>query len=297
MQVNAIQNNLGFTGRHRRVDMDRNSYGDRNLPENPYNNNVSNSAMSKATKGMVVALMMLPVAGSLASCDADAYAESHAVAIDSCKCKPINGRDTITIHDTIQQIITKPDTVYIKKGFDSPVIDTLRHFFEENGIDPGDKRIPVKITWVDENNVPAYNKMLFDGKSSSYNELSYDNTRTPWNDEQGSFVIGVGDKYENIRYSLSNGKLVMQRYVPRNESRKPTSRGDWMYANSAVYDIKSGKKIVDRYTVENNGNMKYAGSFRPGDKPNTIFVTNPYGTDWRYTNVKVTSEDAPNVDY
>ena len=266
MQVNAIQNNLGFTGRHRRVDMDRNSYGDRNLPENPYNNNVSNSAMSKATKGMVVALMMLPVAGSLASCDADAYAESHAVAIDSCKCKPINGRDTITIHDTIQQIITKPDTVYIKKGFDSPVIDTLRHFFEENGIDPGDKRIPVKITWVDENNVPAYNKMLFDGKSSSYNELS-------------------------------NGKLVMQRYIPRNESRKPTSRGDWMYANSAVYDIKSGKKIVDRYTVENNGNMKYAGSFRPGDKPNTIFVTNPYGTDWRYTNVKVTSEDAPNVDY
>ena len=310
MQVNAIQSNVGFTGKFQ-----RNTKKDiedakiiRDDIRNPYNNNVSNKAMRNAAKAAVIGLFMVPVGAPLVtSCDTESYAEAwaKAEAKDSCDHHCIHDKDTIKIYvpgkdsiirDTITQIIENTDTVYIKKCFDSPVIDVIRDFFEANDIDLGDERIPLSITWVDEQNVPSYRKQLFDGGSSSYNELSYDITNTPWDDETGSFVIGKGDTYENIRYSLSDGNLVMMRYVPRNPNKKPENRGDWMYSNSAIYDIKTGEKVVDRYSLKDDGTTEYAGTFRPGDIPKSIFVTNPYGTDWRYTNVNVETGNAPDCD-
>lgn len=301
MQVNAIQGNVGFSGRFQRNNSknieDAKIVNDNN--RSPYNNSVSNRAMRNAAKAAVIGLFMVPVsAPMMTSCDADAYAEAwaNAEAKDSCGHHCVHDKDTITIRDTITQIIENTDTIYIKKCFDSPVIDALRDFFKANDIDLGEERIPLSITWVDEKNVPSYKKQLFDGRGSSYDELSYDVTNTPWDDETGSFVIGKGDTYENIRYSLSGDNLVMMRYIPRNPNKKPQNRGDWMYSNSAVYDINTGKKVVDRYTLNDDGTTDYAGKFTPGDMPKSIFVTNPYGTEWRYTNVDVITGKAPDCD-
>ena len=301
MQVNAIQSNFGFTGKYQRNNRDiedakiiRNDYN------NPSNNSISNRAMRNAAKAAVVGLFIIPVASPmLTSCDTEAYSEAwaNATAKDSCCGKPIGGNDTITIHDTITQIIHDHDTIYIKKKFDSPVIDALRDFFEANDIDLGDGRIPLSITWVDENNKISRPKQLFDGKSSSYNELSYDVQRTPWDNETGSFIIGKGDTYENIRYSLtSDGKLMMARFVPRDPYKKPQARGEWVYSNSAVYDINKDKNVVDRYKINDDGSDEFAGTFTPGDREGYIRVTNPYGTEWNYTNVKVITGDAPEDD-
>lgn len=313
MQVNAIQSSLGFTGRFQRSNknIDDAKIVKDDTSRNPYNNNVSNRAMRNAAKAAVVGMFMVPMGAPLmTSCDTESYAEAwadaEANAKDSCGCNYVNGKDTIIfvipgkdsiVHDTITQIIENRDTVYIKKCFDSPVIDALRDFFEATDIDLGDERIPLTISWIDEQNVPARPKQVFDGRSSSYDELNYTVQRTPWNDETGSFVIGQGDTYENIRYSLtSDGKLMMSRYVPRNPYVKPQSRGEWIYSNSAVYDINTGDKIVNRYTVNDDGSEEYAGSFQPGELDNTIKVTNPYGTDWRYSNVKVVTGKAPDCD-
>lgn len=308
MQVNAIQSSLGFTGGNRRsnnkIKTVKNS--EPYSRENPYNNNVSNRGMRNAAKSMILGLILLPAGSSvLSSCDSDAEAEAYAyadaqataAASDSLCCQCTNGKDTITVHDTITQIIEHNDTVWIQKGYDSPVIDALRDFFEANDIPLGDERIPLKITWVDEQNVPAYYNQVFDGESSSYNEMNYEVEKTPWDDETGSFIIGYNDTYENFRYSLtSDGKLMISRYLPRDSSEKPAAIGDWLYSSSAVYDIDKDGKCVYRYNVDDDGNRVYNGTFQPGETENTILVTNPYGTEWRYTNVKVVTGDAPEED-
>lgn len=268
---------------------------------------VSNNAMTKATKGMIVGLLMLPTASAgLQSCDSEAWAEAYAEAKDTCchNCNghdyPISGRDTVTVHDTITDIITNLDTVYIKNNFDSPVIDSLRHFFEENDIPLGDKRLPVKITWVDElstdNRPQMFEKQLFNGYESSRYELVYDKTSSPWSDEEGTFLIDP--KYaepSKIKYSLtSDGRLLMMRYVPRNSSANLKDADSWMFSNAAVYDLNKEPSCVVRYKRNDDNSETYVGTFRPGDQPkNSILVKNAYDTDWRYSNVKVVCEDAP----
>ncbi len=308
MQVSAIQNNQVFTGRYSRVN--KNNIEDANIikddsqkRENPYNNHVSNNKMGAATKGMIVGLLMMPAAsGLMQGCSADADAYAYAESKDSCGGnKPptiiiINNKDTI-VHDTITQIIEKVDTVEVPKGYDSPVIDAIRDFFEANDIDLGNGRIPLSIRWVDEIG-PTYNKQLFEEKSSSYDEVAYKTTTSPWSDEDGQFIIGTPlDDPSLIKYSLtSDGKLLMMRYVPKNGVSNPVDKNDWMYMNASVYDINKGGKIVERYKIDDDNEKCYNGTFQPGERPGEIKVTNPYDTDWRYTNVKVVTGDAPGID-
>lgn len=311
MQVGAIQSYTNFTGRYRNNKVDNNNEENRQIENRPnvFYGDRGNRTLKNAAKGAVAAMFFLPiVGGGLASCDTEALSEAYAYAEakDSCGCNIVNGKDTVTIvlpgkdsiiHDTITQIIEDRDTVYIKKCYDSPVIDAIRDFFEANDIDLGDERIPLTITWIDEQNVPARPKQVFDGRSSSYDEVNYTVDRTPWDNETGSFILGKGDTYENIRYSLTeDGKLMMSRFVPRNPYVKPKSRGEWIYSNSAVYDINKDKNVVNRYKVNNDGSEEYVGTFKPGELPGTIKVTNPYGTDWRYSNVKVVTGKAPDCD-
>ncbi len=291
MQVSAIQSSLGFTARSSKS---RNNENTRNVENNQANH--SSKGMRSLAKGTVVGLMLLPMAGPMmTSCDSEALsiAEANATAKVEGTHQCHHDRDTVTVRDTITQIIENRDTIFIKDKFDSPVIDAVRDFFEANDIDLGDGRIPLRVTYVDEQGVPAYYKQVFDGKSSSYNELSYDIDRTPWDDEAGSFVIGTGTSYENIRYSLTgDGKLLMMRYVPRNGVTKPTERGDWQYSNSAVYDINKGGKVVNRTKRNDDGTNEWRGTFTPGYLPSSITVTNPYDTEWSYTNVKLLTGDA-----
>lgn len=293
MQVGAIQSSLGFTARNNRIKNNENRKNvDNNQPAS------SSRGMKNLAKGTIVGLMLLPMAspmmtscikGSIEDFEQFDCCGGNNNGSDHCH----HDRDTITVRDTIVQIIENRDTIFIKDKFDSPVIDAVRDFFEANDIDLGDGRIPLRITYIDEQGVPAYNKQVFDGRSSSYNELSYDIDRTEWNDEAGSFVFGDGTKYENIRYSLTgDGKLLMMRYIPRKGVTKPKDRGDWAYSNSAVYDINKGGKVVTRNKRNDDGTSEYRGTFTPGYLPNSITVTNPYDTEWNYTNVKLLTGDA-----
>ena len=121
MQVNAIQSNLGFTGRFQRSNknIEDAKIVNEDKSRNPYNNNVSNRAMRNAAKAAVVGLFMVPMGAPLmTSCDtesfAEAYANAEATAKDSCGCNYVNGKDTLIfvipgkdsiVRDTITQII------------------------------------------------------------------------------------------------------------------------------------------------------------------------------------------------
>lgn len=306
LNVNVINSNLSnvsFGQKHNKKSApNANEFNE----EKTYNEApISNNAMTRATKNMLIGLMMLPTASAgLQSCDAEAWAEANAVAKDTC-CHHCNGQhfpitepDTV-VRDSIIYIFKDPDSVYIKKNFDSPVIDTLRHFFEENDIPLGDKRIPVKITWIDElstdNRVQMFEKMLFNGYESSKKELVYDQKSYPWSDQEGAFLIDP--KYaapSKIKYSLtSDGKLLMMRYIPRNSSANLEDADSWVFANAAIYNLNESPETVVRYKRNDDNSITYIGTFRPGDQPNSILVKNEYGTDWRYSNVKVVCEDAP----
>lgn len=312
VNVSAINNslsNVSFGQKHNKKSGPNVTEFNR---ENTYNKTpISNDAMTRATKNMLIGLMMLPtVSAGLQSCDKEAFAysesKSEAIAKDSCchNCNghhfPIPGRDTITIHDTITNIITNYDTIYIKNNFDSPVIDSLRHFFEINDIPLGDKRIPLKITWVDElstdNRPQMFEKMLFNGHESSRNELVYDNKSYPWSDEEGTFMLdSIYADPSKIKYSLtSEGRLLMMRYVPRNSSANLNDADSWVFSNAAIYDLNEAPNTVVRYKRNDDNSITYIGTFRPGDKDkSSIFVKNAYDTDWRYSNVKVVCGDAP----
>ena len=102
-------------------------------------------------------------------------------------------RDSI-IHDTIDRVITKVDTLFMKEEYDSPVAPIIKKFYKTLNIDPGDGRIPVKMVWTDEKD-GSFNKSVFDGKSSSVNQMTFNITKTPFDEDQGGVVLGKNEQY------------------------------------------------------------------------------------------------------
>lgn len=56
--------------------------------------------------------------------------------------------DSIIVRDTINQIITKHDTIWMKPEYDSPVAPIIKKFYQVLNINPGNGKIPVKMAWT-----------------------------------------------------------------------------------------------------------------------------------------------------
>ena len=303
MQVDAI-NGLSFTSRQHRPAKRQAALEAQQRAQmqvyQPNQNNVSNHGISNGAKGLMAALLLIP-GGSLlyTACnkDAYAYAEAHATAICDC-CHPhiIHGGDTVYVHDTIPVYIPQHDTVYIKENYESPVIDTLKAILHDYDIDLGDGYVPVSVSFVDEMDT-KYRKQLFDGQSSSRDVVFYDAKRYPWDDIQGQFVIddNMADREKYMLSLTNNGELYISRLVPKTGIYNPQSLSDYRLTDKAYKLTRTNLPYVMNKLVENNQDGVFVpdGTMEKGDMPQSIMLTNPYNTNWRWTNFNVQSMDVP----
>jgi len=302
MQVNAI-NSLNFTGRksdkYQSKKPIENISGRKSYED--YRNSVSNRSMRNGAKAMIVGLLMAPATSVMTGCDAEAEAEAWSYAKDSvvvnCDCKPhiIHDKDTVWVHDTIPVIIDNHDTVYIKDKYTSPVIDTINSIMDDLDIDHGKGYIPLTISFIDEMDT-KYRKHVFDGRSSSKDIVYYDAKKSPWSDDEGRFIIGTPlDESEKYMCSLTgDGKLYVMKMIPKNGITEPKSLSDYMYSSqSYIYDKDQAQKLLNKFVEYNNNRERiFDGTIQKGDVPNSLMITNPYGTSWRWTNIDVKSADA-----
>lgn len=300
MQVNAIS----FTGYSSKYNKSgsKNSVGKRKNINKEDNNmsSVSNSSMRNATKAMVVGLLMLPAASNfMTSCDAEA--EAFAYAESPCCHYPINDKDTVYITlpgktDTITQIIHHTDTVKIKDDFKSPVIDSINAILDDIDIDHSGGYIPLRVSYIDEMDT-KYKKYLFDGDASAPDHIVYRGKISPFDDYTGQFIIGTPlDESENYLVSLTNdGKLYFMKMIPKPGVVDPKGMDDFMVApQSFILDRDNASKLIRKLGVSSTqSGREDLGTIEKGETPKTLKITNPYGTNWRYTNFDVESADAP----
>ena len=269
---------------------------------------------NKAKNAMVGTLIALsPMA--MNSCDKDEWLSAKAVAVavaennnnncDStkhhgcgCDChgyyiKP----DTIVKHDSIPYPVIVPgDTVYIKDDYKSPVIDTLNVILDDVGVDKNRGYVPLRVTVIDEMD-NKYRRNLFDGRSSGIDQVVYRSTRTPFNDALGRYIVGSADD-DREAYFLSltqDGRLYATHMVPKagTEGKDSLALNDYMMGpDNFVFDRDRAAKLVRKFSeARGQAGLEYAGTYEKGDLPKSIMITNPYGTQWRYTDVNVISGD------
>ena len=200
-------------------------------------------------------------------------------------------RDSI-IHDTIDRVITKVDTLFMKEEYDSPVAPIIKKFYKTLNIDPGDGRIPVKMVWTDEKD-GSFNKSVFDGKSSSVNQMTFNITKTPFDEDQGGVVLGKNEQYARLKFSKINDRSLALTYEkPRIEGKPEDGRDDqWKPIEYYIYDIRTDD--VKRYTLKDDNTAEDRGEYLPGDMPSSIILNNPYGSKYRYSSLSVKSTNAP----
>ena len=274
-------------------------------------NNVSNSQMRNAAKALVALLIGSAAVGSTGALTGCAKAEAWAEADDSllkaildrkdscCCCCPtqvIHDKDTLWLYDSIPQIIEHHDTIRIKPDFKSPVIDTLNMILHDLGNDTTGGYIPLRVSFVDEMDT-KYKDHVFDGQSSAPNNVFYDAKHSPWSDEECKFIIGT-PLDEPVKYMLNltgDGKLYVTKMIPKNGVTNPKGLDDYMYAfDSYVFDRDQAEKLVRKFNVAREQvGREYAGTLEKTALPKTIMLTNPYGTEWRWTNLNVVRGDAP----
>lgn len=268
---------------------------------------------ARMTTGALAASLILGAGGGLASCDK--FDEEHnytiKVPVDTVeKYIPIimdpdttyiikhdtiqlPGKDSIIIkHDTIDRIITKIDTLFMKEEYDSPVAPVIKKFYETLNINPGNGRIPVKMIWTDEKD-GSLNKSIFDGKSSSVNQMTFNITKTPFDENQGGVVIGKNEQFYRLKFSKVNDRsLALTFEKPRINGKPEEGRDDqWKATDYFIYDIKTDD--VKRYTLKDDNSLEDRGEFMKGDMPSSIILNNPYGSKYRYSSLSVKSTDAP----
>lgn len=200
-------------------------------------------------------------------------------------------RDSI-VHDTINQIITKRDTIWMKEEYDSPVAPVIKKFYQVLNINPGTGRIPVKMAWTDEMD-GSFNKSVFDGRSSSINQMTFNITKTPFDEDQGGVVLGKNEEYFRLKFSKVNDRsLALTFEKPRIDGKPADGRDDqWKASEYYIYDIKTDD--VKRYTLKDDNSLEDRGEFMQGDMPSSIILNNPYGSKYRYSSLSVKSTDAP----
>ncbi|CCY23914.1 unknown [Brachyspira sp. CAG:484] len=200
-------------------------------------------------------------------------------------------RDSI-VHDTINQIITKHDTIWMKPEYDSPVAPIIKKFYQVLNINPGNGKIPVKMAWTDEKD-GSFNKSVFSGKDSPINVMTYNITKTPFDEDAGGVVLGKNEEYYRLKFSKVNDRsLALTFEKPRIEGKPADGRDDqWKPVEYYIYDIRTND--VKRYTLKDDNSLEDRGEFLPGDMPSSIILSNPYGSKYRYSSLSVKSTDAP----
>lgn len=209
----------------------------------------------------------------------------------------IPGKDSIVyrdsiIHDTIEKIVEKRDTIWMKREYDSPVAPIIKKFYDVLNINPGNGRIPVKMVWTDEKD-GSFNKSVFDGKSSSINQMTFNITKTPFDENAGGVVLGKNEQYYRLKFSKVNDNalsLIFEK--PRIEGKPEEGRDDqWLPVEYYIYDIYSDQ--VKRFELNNDNSTEDRGEFLPGDIPSSIILQNIYGDKYRYSSLSVQSTDSP----
>ena len=286
MQVNAISAKVGISPKVQCSGC--------NAPETKVTfkgedrNNVSNNAITNATKALALAMMLSMGTAGLTSCDKMNFDETHIypveIPVDTVKevhYYPIPGCDRV-------------DTVKIKPGYDSPVAPVIKKFFENDSIDTGDGKIPVRMVYLDEYKHP-YVKSLFNEDKSSKNEMWYNVTTTDFDDDEGKYVEGKNENFYQLGYSTPDGKnqLVVKLLKLRNPNLDKNNELNYKPVSTAMYDVSTG----NRYTIDEDGNAEYDGKFEKGDLEKSIIFTNKYDAVRRYSSIEVNSVTPKDVPY
>lgn len=279
MQVNAINTKLSYAGQFKAAN--NNMSANQASFTGDENKRVSNHSITNATKALALAtLLTAGAATALQSCDKADFEYNHCIEIPipvdtvyEHHYYPVPGEDRV-------------DTVRIKPGYDSPVGPVIEDFFDNNGIDPGDGRIPVLMRYIDEYRHPKVTA-IFNENKSSYNEMWFDVTTNDYDDEAMDYVDGKNENYYRIGYSTPDGRdslaINLQRLKSKNLDKSLET--SWTTMAEAIYNVKTG----ERFTINELGETEYAGSYSEGDVPGSIFFTNPNGAKWRYANIQVES--------
>ena len=134
-----------------------------------------------------------------------------------------------------------------------------------------------------------------DEESQPGGTVIYNGTKSPFDDDQGQFIIGTPlDEREKVLASLtSDGKLYLMKMIPKNGVSNPKGLEDFMVApQSIILDRQYAKKLINRLGVySDKGGRENLGTMEQGEIPKSVKITNPYGTTWRYTNLDVLSKD------
>lgn len=310
LSVDAIKN-------YSQVNYSRNNLKSNEAKAQPSFGQKNNNGLLNAAKYVIIGGVAFPVATSLMSCEDNWFANAKSFSYSESKsdttkndcgcCKPIiiQGKDTLyipvykndTIVDTITQIINTTDTVYVEKENENnyEILDSINSILDDLGVERNGK-YPLKISYVDEMDT-RYKQHVLDQRTASDNQAVYNSTSSPWSDEEGQFIIGSNyDKKSLYLCSFTDDKKVMvMKFNAKPGINNPKSLADYQFASEAyVFDKDYLNKTVLKYNLDNNSNKRtYDWTMKKGPLPNSVEITNPYDTNWRLTNIKVTGGDLP----
>ncbi len=309
MRINSINNSYmpakNFSGS--RQTKSNNNISAPNIQfEGQNNNNDKNGdkSLKKAAKYSVGALAASMLLGAgMSSCDkfdteittiiplpVDTVNKYIPIVLGSDTVKVpviIPGKDSIIWKDSLIH-----DTILMASEYNSPVAPIIKKFYEVLNINPGSGRIPVKMVWTDEKD-GSYNKSVFDGRSSSINQMTFNITKTPFDENAGGVILGKNEQYYRLKFSkINDNALSLIFEKPRIEGKPEDGRDDqWRPVEYYIYDIYSDQ--VKRYELNDDNSTGDRGEFLPGDIPSSIILQNIYGDKYRYSSLSVQSTDSP----
>ena len=218
---------------------------------------------------------------------------------------PIIKRDTVYItlppeiqHDTLW---LKPDTVWMKEDWTSPVPPKQEEIYDDLGLIPtGDGKFYIAMSYYDNKNSTFIQRRL-DGQASSRDGkiLVYNVVKTKWDNEAEGVVLGKNETFEKqlVYLSEDGANLGMKIMQPKVDIQVENSNNEsnWQVFDEGTLSTPDAWQDAGSFFTSRQGtHVELTNGFKlePGMTEQSVTTTNPYGSEWELKNWNIIKGDA-----
>ena len=205
---------------------------------------------------------------------------------------PIIQRDTLWL---------KPDTVWMKEDWTSPVPPKQEEIYDDLGLIPtGDGKFYIAMSYYDNKNSTFIQRRL-DGQASSRDGkiLVYNVVKTKWDNEAEGVVLGKNETFEKqlVYLSEDGANLGMKIMQPKVDIQVENSNNEsnWQVFDEGTLSTPDAWQDAGSFFTSRQGtHVELTNGFKlePGMTEQSVTTTNPYGSEWELKNWNIIKGDA-----
>ena len=195
----------------------------------------------------------------------------------------------------------KPDTVWMKEDWTSPVPPKQEEIYDDLGLIPtGDGKFYIAMSYYDNKNSTFIQRRL-DGQASSRDGkiLVYNVVKTKWDNEAEGVVLGKNETFEKQLVYLSEdgenlGMKIMQPKVDI-QVENSNNESNWQVFDQGTLSTPDAWKDGESFFTSRQGShVELTNGFKlqPGMTEQSVTTINPYGSEWELKNWEIIKGDA-----